>query len=533
MKNPLKVIAEMFGRNDPPSGLLKKFRHWFGNLANFSSIDYARTNYALTKAIYYASTVKGQDGKTYGDKFLLGAVFGKPIVKATAGFAFASPPEVVVKSGGSKGNKKASDYLNGWIKENWKYLFDNAKWVFRDGDGYVEVTDDLEVKLIPADRVDIQVDPLTGEVNGYTVTNIVKITDAQGTENTEKYVTLYTEKWPYKEVRHYKDINDDTFTVISKNGNDVEVKEDGTFVVSGGDNEEQPLEESDEIRPLSVVGFHNEKEAGSVYGVSEYQNVYYLMSNYHGVLENAIKNNIFNSQTLPYVTGIADQKKFLETYGVKQDDGSYKINWEPDTVFIGGENFGVKFAEGAHNADEAKQLLEVLFWLICQTTETPEFVFGTAVQSSKASVSEQMPVMVRKAVAKQQDQIIYYRKLIDLVLYKAQKATELTAVVDDEGNSLLDYDLVMPKIVSEDKKLNLEIIKVLSEEGVITDHTKMVLMEMGQYVDDIDKEIKEARKESEDKREKVDKIFGQGNQNLDDDTPEDEPEDNPEDNPEE
>jgi hypothetical protein len=40
--------------------------------------------------------------------------------------------------------------------------------------------------------------------------------------------------------------------------------------------------------------------------------------------------------------------------------------------------------------------LELILYCIVDVSETPEFAFGTAVQSSKASVSEQMVPLARK-----------------------------------------------------------------------------------------------------------------------------------------
>src|SRR5690606_36373889 len=59
-----------------------------------------------------------------------------------------------------------------------------------------------------------------------------------------------------------------------------------------------------EERQLPVVHFANEKEGRMLYGVSEYQSLYYLFANYHEVLSNAIKGNIYNSTAIPVVQGV-------------------------------------------------------------------------------------------------------------------------------------------------------------------------------------------------------------------------------------
>lgn len=469
MKSPITVLREMFGRQDPPQEWLQKFKFFFSRYSDIESTDYSRSIYALTKAIYYASTVKDkyQNGKEYGSKFLLGAVFGKPIINATAAFAFSKPPEVVVTSGTKAQIQETQDFLNGWLNDNKKNYFDVKRWALRDGDSYLHIRDDLSTYIIPAERVDLVTDPMTGKLTEIHVNNFVK-----EDEETIRYETVYTKVAPFVQLRKY---HDKGFTVI---GNEEEVDDDGE-------------------RPFDIVDFHNEVDAGSIYGTTEFQNLYYLFANYHAVLENAIKNNIFNSNAIPYITGIDEISKFKEANGIRGADGDYKIDLGADSLLIGGKDFKISMVDGAKTADEASTLLKKLFYLIVDGAELPEFVFGAAVQSSRASVSEQMPVMVKKAERKQREQEVYDRKLIETVMYKGYKA----GVCPVES---ADFNLVYPAVVDKDKKLNLEIVKVLSEEGVITDRTKLIMLEMGDYIEDVDDEIEKAKKENEEKREAYD-----------------------------
>jgi hypothetical protein len=477
-----RVISEMFGRVEPTPIWLTKFKYWFNRYSDIQTVDLTRSNYSLTRAIYYASTVTDREAnKTYGEKFLLGAVFGKPIINAAAAFAFASPFEVIVKNGSKKENEATSKFVNDWISDNWKKIFNVARWTMRDGDSFLLVPENLTPRILSANRVEIKIDPLTGETTGYEVTNYVKEGD-----DMVKYLTIYSKTPPYKEVRKYTD--QDKYEVV------------------GGVQEETEETEEDGEKPLEICEFHNELDTDTLYGYSDYQNCFFLMANYHAVLENAIKNNIFNSNSIPYASGIEDQQKFLEANGVRQDDGTYKLEWNPDKTMVGGKDFKLAMLEGSKNAAESDKLLNLLFWLICQTSETPEFVMGTAVSSSKASVSEQLPVVVRKAKRKQTEFEEYFKNLVKLVCYQGSK-TDDSILTDPE------VELVPMKIVDDDMKLNLEIVKVLSEEGVITDKTKMLLLNMGEYVDDIDKEIKDARAENDKKKKEVD-LYGQGTQNL-------------------
>lgn len=490
MKSPLTIVREMFGRQDPTPTWLQRIKFFFNRYSDIESVDFSRSIYALTRAIYYASTVKDKTGdskgKTYGSKFLLGAVFGKPIINATAAFAFSSPPEVVIKSGKKAEMQKTADFVNGWLRDHKKDYFDVKRWAMRDGDSYIYLRDDLTPKIIPGERIDIMVDPLSGDVTEIHMTSYVK----EG-ESTIKYVTVFTENPPFVELRKYEEGGEKYSVLKQKVSTEKEVPE-GVEIT-----EEETSEEDLENRPMDIVEFHNEVDAGNIYGTSEYQNLYYLFANYHAILENAIKNNIFNSNAIPFISGVDEIKTFKEANGERQSDGDYKISISSDDLLIGGKDFKISLVEGSQTAGEANILLKKIFYLIVDGAELPEFVFGTAVQSSKASVSEQMPVMVKKAERKQREQEVYDRNLINTLIYKGFKAGVCPL-------SQADFDLVYPPIVDKDLKLNLDIVKVLSEEGTITDRTKMILLDMGSVVDDIDGEIERAQKENDIKREAYD-----------------------------
>jgi len=456
----------MVGRDDAvPS--------WFSALKMYDiigqeSFDYSRPNFSLSKAIYYASVIKDATGADIGQKYALGAVFGKPIINASAAFSFASPLSIVSSE---DEENEAIEEVNDWFINNHSTVFDTVRYSMRDGVSYLRVKDDGTPMMISGERVEIKIDPITGEIIGYDVTVVVKEDDKN---LSVKYRTEYRKKSPQIKIVKVQDGKETELETVERDG------ESGDY--------------------LDVISFHNEKEPSFVYGVSEFQNLYYLMSNYHAVMENAIKNNIFNSTAIPYIKGIDNVKDFLETHGERQDDGTYAFDWDAHKVLIGGKDFGINMMNGSQNAGEAQTLLNLLFWSICQTSETPEFVMGTAVSSSKASVSEQMPVMVRKAERKQRQYESYFRELAELVAIKL--GVELPE----------DYAIVFPSIIDDDMKLNLEIVKVLSDEGLITDKTKALLLGLDSYVGNIDDEIELAKGEREEAEKRMARSIALGNQ---------------------
>jgi len=241
---------------------------------------------------------------------------------------------------------------------------------------------------------------------------------------------------------------------------------------------------------FDIVDFHNELEEGvMLYGNSEYQSIYYYMANYHAVLASAIKNNIYNGTSVPYLTGVGNTQSFMEANGEKDTDGKYKLRWDAKRLLIGPDKFDIKFAGAEDTSDGADRLLNILFWLIAQNSETPEFAFGTAVKSSRASVSEQMPMLVQKVTRKQKE----FRDPLVLLI---ETYLNNNGLYQDD----IKVNVVWKPIVDKDMKVNLEILKFLADEGIIQDKTKLQVLGMGEYIQDIDEELKVAKAESSERQ---------------------------------
>lgn len=465
-------LKEMIGRALANSGVFGNSLVW-QLYSTVPSVDFAKVNYTLTRAIFYASEITDPiTGQKYGKEYLLGAGFGKPIVNATAAFTIGKLPEVVSDN---EANDDQISEVNSWFEENKSSLFATVRNSFRDGDAYLRLNKDLSCELIAPWKVDKVTDPVSGVLLGYDITSYVSDVKSKGSNDFIKYVEKLRTTKPFRGV--YKYAKD---------------SKTGTLVLDSEDNEG-----SEKTRPLPLIHFPNEKEADQAYGNSEYQSLYIFMANYHAVLENAIKNNIYNSNAVPIFKGIKNMKEFLETNGEKQTDGTYQVKWDPNKLLIGGEGFDASILSSVANANDADKILNLLFWLIAQNSETPEFIFGTAVQSSKASVSEQMPVMVKKAERKQGQLNDPLWELVDVLNFYASK-------LNTKFEPSIDFEIKWFPILDEDLKLNLDIVKELGAQGVITDSTKLLLLNMGRYVEDFDKEIADAQAELGTKQQAAD-----------------------------
>lgn len=470
-----KTLGEMFsvGRTDEDSGL-------FGTGGSYNmyganpSIDVSKPDYTLCKSIFYASEVKdASDGNNKGAKYLLGAGFGKPIVNTAAAFAFGEPPRISVTPEADKISEKESNTefkVNDFMQKNHAKLFKFVRNSFRDGDSYLRIDGSDKIKVISAERVDKITDPVTGELLGYDIKSV-----SEEGKDSEKKTVAYREelriKSPFRQV--YK-IVDDKATLMSQY---TEVAD----------------EEDDDTKMLPIVHFANEQEEDMKYGVTDYQSSLIFMANYSVILENAIKNNIYNSHATPIFQGIENMKQFLALNFDLNDDGEYDLSWDSDKLIVGGKGFKAEVLEGVDSSPGAERLLKILFYLICQTSETPEFVMGTAVQSSKASVSEQLPVLVKKAQRKQTQMEDVFSEVIKLYV----------AVLIREGqNGLIDnsvqfeFNIKWSPIVNDDMQVNLKIVQLLSDLGAITKETAITLLNPNGIISDPEIEIALADEES-------------------------------------
>ena len=517
------AVAEMVGRTDEAQEVYGKIRAKFGMYKMASSFDISRTVYALNRALYYANLYKDRKtGKEYGADYLLGAPLAKPIINIAAAFTIGSPVQIVknetmteddkdediptdvdpnenLDNPNPNPNNPNSDSseetldepiedptianVNQWLDENQNFLFMAVRNEFRDGDTFVVMEDDGNMTEVPPEDVDIITNPNNPDlIDGYDI--FTSFPDPDDKSQTKSITYVDEIRTTYRRR-----------TIQDENGDRKEVT--GTRV-DYRTSEDGGLEERD----LPVVHFANEKEARTLYGVSELQSLYFLMANYHAVLAAAIKGNIYNSTSIPVVEGVKNMKQFLEQNFKKNADGEYVLKWENDKMLVIGEGGSMRMLQGDGTAADAKDLLEVIFWLIAQNSETPEFAFGTAVRSSKASVSEQTPMLIKKAIRKQGQLEEPLRKLITLYI-------ERQAKINPSGfNPNLNFTIDMPDILDEDLNVNIRIVNTLLEKGIITEETAAVMLNIGKYVKDLAKELKKAKAQKEARNPIPTDVFG-------------------------
>lgn len=534
-----RAIQEMIGREEPVKQLYKQITARFGFYKDIDTTDVSRTSYALARAIYFANIYQDhKTGSKYGENYLLGASFGKPIVNIHAGFVVGAPIQIkenntITESEDNPENKdiklkpapvtpgkpvqfepappKPYDpsqpqlvkppsekldeleaqlpaenptvaNVNQWLDEQRDFIFTSYRNHLRDGDVFIVMEDDGTMLEIPPEDVDVILDPTNPDaLAGYDIWTSYK--DPNNPNDTLTFVDEIRRTYRRR-------------MQVDRNDKRTEVPNTRVDFRNAGDG---GLEE----RELPVVHLANEKEPRTTYGYSEYQSLYYLFANYHAVLAAAIKGNIYNSSAVPVIQGLKNVKQFLEQNFTKDKDGNYRIKWDRDKMLVLGEGGSAQILQGNGTASDAQILLNILFWLISQNSETPEFAFGTAVQSSKASVSEQTPMLIKKAIRKQGQLEKPMRQLIELYI------SRMAELRPEEFDAETQFQIDMPDILDDDLNVNIQIVNTLLEKGIITEETAMTMLNLGKYVKDFAEELKKARLQKEARNPIPTDLFGQ------------------------
>jgi hypothetical protein len=323
-------------------------------------LDSSVVNYDLARSLY----------QNTDDKYKLGAAFARPIINATAGFMGAP--------GFKHPDDEASQALEAFFKFRLGKLLRINRNTLRDGDVYVRLwmqtdrftgQDVFELGLIPPEWVVPIRNPLTGALAQVIIRHPVLHTDANGLQQYQYTVTeTITEQ-------------NRTIEVDSRAPKEVRDAMNGTTKNPWGF--------------VPVVHFKNESEEYQANGSSDLEPVEPFLKAYHDVMYHGVEGSRLFSR--PKATFSLDNVgKFLTDNFSAAEIKSGKLNFAGKELFMLNKGDTAGFITGDTGWAGVTTLLEFLYYCIVDVSETPEFVFGTAVASSKASVSEQMVPLARK-----------------------------------------------------------------------------------------------------------------------------------------
>jgi hypothetical protein len=425
-----------------------------------SGADYtlqtSKVDYKLARQLYYNTH----------ENYKLGAGFCKPIINSTVGFMGAPK----FRSEDENAQLLLDRTLNRWVG---KFIKLQRNWL-REGDVFVQLVrvDNLadeaskrlyknedvrfELRFIPPERVTVIVDPHNSD---RTLKVIVRTDVEYKDEKNEKVKYKATEVWTAEQ-------------------HSILYESDGPLP--------EGIEPIDgETNPwgfIPILWCRNENEEHELFGQSELEPVEPYIRAYHDVMMHALRTSKLTA-TPKLRVKVDDFDDFLRK-NFSDDEirtRTLKLS-KKDVIFVDSDE-EAGYIEVSGSTHEA--LLEFLFMCIVDVSETPEFAFGTAVASSKASVSEQMVPLAKKVLRKRSQIADDYKMLARMLMAMFENSPNGS---DIGGIATYDVEIEWEDIDAQDDKAVADTVKVVVEamvmaiEGNIISHQSAIDF-LSKYVD--------------------------------------------------
>lgn len=392
-------------------------------LSSTYTVDSSKVNYELARELY----------RNTNDNYKLGAAFAKPIVNTLAGFA--GSPKFVHE------DKNAQEALDQFFGSHSGRLLRVNRNCFRDGDVYVQIylkMDPLDrepkiaLRLIPPEWCSPSLDPLTGELSEFVI------------------------KWPV--TNYERDANGELREMGKYVIRETLTPKDRTLAIEDGSppdevrtalqqNEAQEAE-SNNWGFIPIVHFKNEAEENQRFGSSDLEPVEPFMRAYHDVMLYAAQGaKMFARPKARF--SLKSVATFLKNNFTEQQIASKRLPFQDKEIFFMGDTDTAEFITADSGMSGVTTLLEFFYYCIVDVSQTPEFAFGTAVASSKASVSEQMPVLARNIRRKRGELADPYRELASMYLNIAAQVLEISVPENKSYRTEIDWDEVSPRDESD------------------------------------------------------------------------------------
>ncbi len=315
----------------------------------------------------------------------------KPIASKAAAWVLGDPPEWAAGSAThGRPNRSplqsdvATTMLNSWWAQWHSDILRGYEEALNLGDCYLVVNADLSVTVVPPHVVEPLLDG-RGDLVGWRISETIPVgarvgdgTRAGLRPAPTNTVTIIDEYTAVERVRR-----------IERGGVIIQTERFANL-----------------IGLIPVIHIANRMGADEFFGRPEGAALIPALQRYGDVIDAAIRGNIRQGRPTPVIErmGTAEQvRKFWEKFGRRETqalpDGSSEtvdvIDFDPDQLLTLGGEASFKYAAPGSFAGDTATLLNLLYALIVEHTEIPEFVLGTAVSSSKASVETQMQPFVK------------------------------------------------------------------------------------------------------------------------------------------
>jgi hypothetical protein len=379
-----------------------------GTFASPYRLDITEVDYELARKLYY----------NRDERYKLGAGFSRPAINVPVGFM-----GIPILNADTKGGDEQK-WLDRFVKDSAGQMSKAHIMALRDGEVLVRLQPknrsgaytalwtpddkDLEIILIPTEAFEI----------------ISKDEDIDAIEAVKiKHVFMQEPEGggPLKEVVLFETITADQ-------------------IILKYENDEKPERKlPNPMGFVPAVHIPNEGESGQLHASSDLEPVEPYLKFYNDVMLHAGSASQLHS-TAKLVLRMRDVERFLKNnfseaeivagrLRFKNKDVLFFESGDPDLITTGSSIYAenAEIIQAKAPLGDTTTLLEYIFLNIVDTTEIPEWAFGGAIASSKASVSEQSGPIVHKTKRKramvEEKWALVGRMMLKAVLNKKERVT--------------------------------------------------------------------------------------------------------------
>jgi hypothetical protein len=374
----------------------------------------------------------------------LSGLFLKPLASKTAAWVQGTVPRWQVDNG------RSQEALRGWWGQHHAAIVRGYEDSVGLGDAFLVVNPDLSVTVLPPD----------------VVTPIV---------DEDDYSSIIG--WTVREVHPHPEHPTNRMAIEDRYTEEERVRtvwRDGVLL--------RTERYSNLIGRVPVVHVPNNPGVNSVFGEPEAVALLPVLQEYGEILAKALTGNKHQSLPTPVaqfqtVQDMADfwekaeEIGLIETTTVTHPDGTTEtyntVNFDSEKFLtIAGGTFDYKYPGSF--AKDTETLLGLLFYLILQHTEIPEFAWGNAIASSKASAESQLTPFVKWIEKKRAACTGWMLELARVVL-------AYTSVMERGVTADADISIGWEPLTDADGALTLNTLKWLLVEGLIDEETAVRL----------------------------------------------------------
>lgn len=398
-----------------------------------SSFRQPTPRYARSDYDYFSRLYRGQVAGLE-----LSALLVKPICSKLSSWTLGRAPRWKLDS------ETSQQALSDWWNDNHPNILRAWRGALKEADAFLVINSDLSITLLPPDSVDpIVADDDFGNVIGWRVTQVLAHPEMTRRQTVED--------------EYYADRRIHRMTI------DGITRSEQTF--------------PNLLGRIQLVHIANQPDAGEVFGHAEAEALLPLLHKYGEVFEAAIEGNVLQGRPTPVLTfaTVADLEKFdeenatFETQqlpnGTSQRVKTYEIDLS-QLLVASGATFA--YESPGNFTDDVAKLLEILFYLVLEHSELPEFVFGNAISSSKASAETQLPIFLRFIEARRGEMARWLTEIAEIALGYLALITPGVMV----ETPVLQWE----PLDQQDGALTLQTIQWALMEGLIDELTALQLM---------------------------------------------------------